>query len=76
MIVWQDISSYKVGDEGLFWVDHGGSQYAAFGVVERRGNRGDLRIWDDNDFGYAGIEFVTHWCPCKPPMRDKGLRPC
>jgi hypothetical protein len=64
---WQRMNTYMLGTRALFWVDDGIMRYMVFGVLEVRGADGVLRVWDDNDCGYASAADVRAWAPCSPP---------
>lgn len=71
MVVWQSIDTYP-GGKALFWIEDRAGEYAVFGELDRRdicaADGGALRVWDDNDFGYAEAQYVTHWAECAPPV--------
>ncbi|WP_374425905.1 hypothetical protein [Paracoccus sp. (in: a-proteobacteria)] len=66
-VVWKRMDSYRQGTYALFWVDDGVASYMVYGVLDRRGHDGVLRISDDNDYGYATAEDVHAWAECSPP---------
>ncbi len=64
---WQRMATYPSGATAVFWVADGDAQYVVFGVLEDRGQEGQRRVWDDNDFGYAVETKILAWAPCSPP---------